>query len=397
MGGGNALYTKNLKPYFLCLISIFCIHWGIASYQPFIDTALILLCGGIIAIIIDNKGNLKTSLYKSRFIIISVILSAISYKITLDILKKFDIVQTIYNNQMTPLGDFPNRILQAIETSFKHLFIYNESFMPMSMSICFVLFVAILFTLLISTKISKSAKIVFTILFVAMVVASQTHIILSKEIRNGILIEYYGLLFLRVVIVALVFKCITQFIRTQILLQSLAFALSCVFIWICVVQDLNAQKVHKLAMDRDFRLINRIVDRIEQSEGFSYNKQYNLVMFGEVKNETTKDFIANLFPYFQLKPVLAYNMPKDIFANKDFYSDLMIEHIDYKDNKEYVSGFYNIISRLHKAKILDKLKPFPHKDSIVVFEDIIVFVASKGNLDEIRHLAKTLDDKGALQ
>lgn len=71
-------------------------------------------------------------------------------------------------------------------------------------------------------------------------------------------------------------------------------------------------------MDRDFRLINRIVDRIEQSEGFSYNKQYNLIMFGEVQNKTTKDFMHNLFPYFYLKPVLAYNMPKDIFANKDF-------------------------------------------------------------------------------
>ena len=56
-----------------------------------------------------------------------------------------------------------------------------------------------------------------------------------------------------------------------------------------------------------------------------------------------------------------------------------------------------LILRLENAKILDKLEPFPHKNSIVIFEDIIVFVASRGNLDEIRQMAKTLDDTGALQ
>ena len=49
-----------------------------------------------------------------------------------------------------------------------------------------------------------------------------------------------------------------------------------------------------------------------------------------------------------------------------------------------------LIKRLHNADILDKLEPFPHKDSVVVFEDIIVFVASKGNLDEIRAVAREM-------
>lgn len=47
-------------------------------------------------------------------------------------------------------------------------------------------------------------------------------------------------------------------------------------------------------------------------------------------------------------------------------------------------GVKTLITRLHQAGILDKLEPFPSKNSVVLFEDIIVFVASKGNLDEIR-------------
>lgn len=62
---------------------------------------------------------------------------------------------------------------------------------------------------------------------------------------------------------------------------------------------------------------------------------------------------------------------------------------DFIDNNTQENKIFNtLISRLHKAGILDKLKPFPHKDSVVVFEDIIVFVASKGNLDEIRKKVK---------
>ena len=195
-------------------------------------------------------------------------------------------------------------------------------------------------------------------------------------------------MFLRVLILVLMFKFIMQFAQAQALLQSLTFVLSCVFIWICVVQDLEAQKVHKIAMDRDFRFINRIIDRIEKSEGFSYDKQYCGVMFGEVQNETTKDFIGNLFPSFHMQPVFRYTMPKDIFAECTIYNDLILEHQDYKNNKKYTSGFANLISRLHKAGILDTLEPYPHKNSVVVFEDIIVFVASQGNLGEIRKKAK---------
>ena len=412
-GGGDFCHSRNAqksqnsldilpnlnkpyhKPYALCLLSILCIHWGIASYQPFIDTALILLCGGIIAIIIDNKGDLKLSFYKSRFLIISVAFAAISYKIVLDILKKLDIVQNIYNNQMTPFSDLPEHILKAIETSFKHLFSYNEPFMPLSMNVCFVLFVAVILVLLLATKINKGAKIIITILLMVAIVASQTHIILSKTIANGIVIEYYGLLFLRVLIVALVFKFMVQFVRTQALLQSFVFALSCVFVWICIVQDLEAQKAHKIAMDRDFRFLNRIINRIEQNENFSYNKQYCGVMFGEIQNETTKNFIANLFPSFHMQPVFRYTMPKDIFAKCTIYNDLILKHQDYKNNKKYTSGFSSLISRLHKAGILDKLEPFPHKDSVVVFENIIVFVASRGNLDEIRASVKAQDNGAA--
>ena len=372
------------KPYALCLLSILCIHWGIASYQPFIDTALILLCGGIIAIIIDNRGDLKLSFYKSRFLIISVAFAAISYKIVLDILKKLDIVQNDYNNQMIALSDLPERIIFAIKLSFEHLFAYNVAFMPEFIAILFGVFVAILLILLFGSKLRKSAKFSILIVLCGMIIASQTHIILSKNLSINIITEFYSLPFLRVLVIALVFKLVAQVARTQTLWQNLCFVLPCVIIWACVVQSLNAQKIQKLSMEKDFRFINRVIDRIEQLDEFSYDKQYCGIMFGTVK--TPSDFLgSNLFPRWDMQGVFGYTMQKDIFKVCGFYPTFNDEFTE----KQRVKA---LISRLHKAGILDKLEPFPHKNSVVVFEDIIVFVASKGNLDEIRASVKAQDN-----
>ena len=335
---------------------------------------------------LDKKCSLKTALYKSRFIIISVALSAVSYKIALDILKKSGKVIEFYNNQMTPLSDLPERIILAVKLGFGNLVNYNVAFMPLSMTILFALFLVAFLVFLWLANLNKSTKLSILILLCGAILASQMHIILSKTITSDPRVQYYGLMFLRVLIVALVFKICIDFIRAQKLAQNLLFILSTILIWFCIVQDLYAQKLQKLSNDAELKLLNRVIDRIEQNENFNPNKQYCGIMFGKPK--AMKDFIGfTLFPHWDMQSVFANTMSKNVFEGCKVYSDTSQMRKD--SNPKEVKVFYNIISRLHKAGILDKLEPFPHKDSVVVFEDIIVFVASKGNLDEIRKMVKT--------
>lgn len=409
-GGGNALYSKqNLKPYILCFLSILCIHFGIASYQPFIDTALILLCGGIIAIIIDNNGDLKTSLYKSRFLIISVALAGISYKITLDILKKLGTAHAVYNNQMISLTEMPERILFIIKTTFSNLFTYQYAFMPLSITYVFLAFLVLLIVLICALSLKKRAKFAIFILLILSLFATLTHIVLSKTLTNSALLDFYGIVFWRTIIVALVFRLSFEFARNGQIMRNVGYILGIIALWLCIVCDLHAQRMQKLAFDAHNVIINRAVAKIEENENFSYDKKYYFVMFGDIANMRQR-YGA---PYFD-------TLPKDRIAGSgrglggygtliptwspiiafEFYMPKSISKGSFDDNIETFKEskiLQNLISRLHKAKILDKLQPFPHKDSIVIFEDIIVFVASMGNLDKIRHLAKTLDDKGALQ
>lgn len=171
-------------------------------------------------------------------------------------------------------------------------------------------------------------------------------------------------------------------------MANVVFVLSCIIIWACVIQSLNAQKVLKLTMERDFHYINRIVARIESNENFSYDKKYCGVMFGVPQNAFREGFNTDILPIWEMEQVFRYTMSKNVFEGCKMYSDLMQDFVDKnpKENK----AFNALISRLHKAGILDKLQPFPHKNSVIVFEDIIVFVASRGDLDEIKQKAKEL-------
>ena len=380
---------NKLKPYALCLLATICIHWGIASYQAFIDSALILLCCGGIALIVENKGNIKLAIFKARFLVIATILAAISYKIILDILKKIDYVQDFYNNRLTPLSEMPERIILAFKNGFSFLFVPQMDYIAQSIGIVFGIIFIIAFICLYRARFSLFAKFAIILLFMAMIFSSQTHIILANAKGGGLHLHFYGLMFLYVGIIASAFKLFNAesiSLDSNLTRNALIF-ISCIFIWISALHCLQAQKIHKFTMDRDLAFLNRIVERIENLEGFSYEKQYCGVMFGSPQNAFTKAMNANMLAPWDIGPILGRMMMKDVFRTCDMSADWYMADYMIKENpKDYrIKAYKKRLKRLYDAGILDKLQPFPHKDSIVLFEDIIVFVASSENLiDKIK-------------
>ncbi len=359
--------------YWLCFIATFCIHWGIASYQPFIDTALILLCGGIIVILIDEKCSVKTAIFKARFVIIATLLAALSYKLALDALKLIGIAGQAYNNQMISMAEMPARFLLAMQRGFATLFAYKVPFMELNIAFLFSLFVVFLFFLFCNAKLKISAKFAIVLAGIGAVFASQTHVALASFLSTNIVTDYYGILFVRVLVVALVFKLCDSLIHTKTLVYNAVFALSVITLWQCIVQDLQIQKVQKLTMEKDFAYLNRVIARIENHENFDYNKKYTGLMFGKPINNYTQPFIDNI--------LAIGTTPFNVMMAKDVFSRFLNDNYTNKD-------FENLIKRLSSAGILEKLEPFPHKNSIVVFEDMIVFVASEGDLRKWQNEAK---------
>lgn len=164
------------------------------------------------------------------------------------------------------------------------------------------------------------------------------------------------------------------------------------------MQDLYAQKVQKLAFDAELKLLNRVITRIERNENFSHKNKYCSIRFGNTPNFSDRFYSgktknnADLIERVLLDYTESFNflMLSNTFDGCNFYvGNYNHDTIRiYNIKEQEIQQFNSLIFRLHKVGILDKLKPFPHKDSVVVFEDIIVFVASKGNLDEIRKKVK---------
>lgn len=398
--------SSKIKSYLLCALSIFCLHFGIASYQPFINTIFSLLCGGIITLIIDTQGNLKTAIYKSRFMIASAILGALSYKIALDVLKMLGIVAENYNNQMTPFAEIPARIALIAKMSLENLVSYEYAFLPQSLTWLFLVFVLMLVMLIFALPFKIHTKIAIFALLLLSLFSTLTHIVISKTIINDATTDFYGLAFWRVMIVALVFKvsfALGKREKYAWAVRNSAFLLGAIVLWIYAICDLHAQRMQKFAFDSHTTTIKTIVAKIETLEGFSYGKKYHFLMFGDLTNmrhrygkpyfdELPQDKIKSsgrglggygtLIPTWSPLQAFEFYMPNAIKdADKGNFGDYLDGH---RDNKH----FQSLIMRLHKAGILARLKPYPHKDSIVLFEDIIVLVASKGHLDEVRELVK---------
>ncbi|MGX3011381.1 glucosyltransferase domain-containing protein [Helicobacter sp. 23-1044] len=396
--------VKDTAKLALCVISICLLHFGIASYQPFINTIFVLLCGAIIANIIDFKGDLKVAFCKSRSMILCSIFSALSYKIVLDALKWQGIAIENYNNQMTPIAEIPTRIALIAKSAFENLVHYEYAFMPQGLSALFLAFAIALVILIFVLPFKIRAKFAILALLVFSLFATLFHILLSKNIVNDATTDFYGLAFWRVVVVALVFKAsfamrksVANFVRNS------AFLLGVGTLWVCIVCDLHAQRMQKFAFDAHTTLLKTIVAKIETLENFAYGQKYHFLMFGDIPNMRHRYGK----PYFETLPqdkikrsgrgLGGYGTLIPSWSPLQAFEFYMLEPIsgagrgnfgDYLDGHKDNALFQSLIVRLRKAGILERLKPYPHKDSLVLFEDIIVLVASKGHLDEVREMAK---------
>ena len=404
--------SRRRKSYILGILSILCFHWALATYQPFLDTIGVVFFGGMIALIIDEKGNLKTAFYKTRFVIISVAFGMISYKIVFELLKKLGIVIEGYNNRLVAMSEFFERLAIGIKSAFKNLFAYDSLSMPLSMTILFIVFIPILLALLGLLNLKLKAKIAIFILLLGSIISSQTSNILSNGITRTD-INSTGLLIVRALILALVFKLSIEFVRIKNSVQNILFIVCVIIIWLCIIINLQAQRAQKHAFDAEFRLFNQIVDRFSQNDNFSYDKKYCGVMFGHLEpmrlryfgkkdiKFATNPYSQNTFDNYNILTnytltqgwlavdwnagyIFKWLMPKNVFSECDFY---LFSNIQNKTNDKFLS----LLARLDKAGVLDTLQPFPHKNSVVVFEDIIVFVASKINLDEIKTAVKAFE------
>lgn len=378
------------------MIATLLLHWALAAYQVFLDTAFVLLFGGLMQTMLDKKIPLKTALFQFRFVLITLIVAIVSYKLVFDYLKTSGYINEAHNATMLSLNEMPKRFSMATQMAFKQLIHYDFPFLPLSITYSFLPFLFIFLFLFLNLKQSFLFKFSFLFLFFLMLLSSQIHILISKTIATGPRVDFYGLLFIRVIIVIFAFKITLEWIKTKHFFQNILLVLSIFLIWNSIIQNLSAQRLHKLAFDFEMNLLNRIIDRIENHPQFNYQERYCGIVFGEVANLRTK-----LYPNAQKyktpseilhhrlitewNPIEAflYNMPENVFgACGKIYS---AERAFLENDPQ----FNQMMQRLQNAGILQNLKPWPDQNSIVIFENLLIWVAQDDSLKNIqKHFQK---------
>ncbi len=148
-------------------------------------------------------------------------------------------------------------------------------------------------------------------------------------------------------------------------------------VWTCIIQDFLWQDAYVRQNEYDKRYVNRIIARIENAPGFSYDKEYDLVQLGSLPNIRPHfyDYSGFASPYhtYTIMPGWA---PEDPYQGLE--PRLKIRRlIDLKRRlKEAPSPkIRRLVAHLRRSR------PWPDPSSVSIFDDQIVVILSKGSLN----------------
>lgn len=374
------------------LISIVLLNYAISVYPSVLNTIFVVLFGKIFIETL-NFENVKTEIKKlNKFIPVffDILIAAVFYKFVLFYLAKKGILYTgMYTIKSISLNDLPLRLIECISSSFEQLAFYQFKFMPNSLTIlCSVMFI-ILLSLIINNTSKISVKIlhlteIFIILFATKITALLADYMAFFVPR----IDFFGLLFFRVLVLIVIFK-----ILKDNSLKNVVVILASVVIFISIVNDMDALRVWKLGFAKEKMMWNRIITRIEEQTNFDSNKKYDVIAIGKVpsiRSEILSNDNYNKFSKIMISDAYSarnYDADWEPFIAENFYYPKVFVKNHFCTAYEAYYGniaFLNDIKKLKLSGIIDKLEVWPSKNSIFVYDDIIIFVADENSLKKFK-------------
>jgi len=160
-------------------------------------------------------------------------------------------------------------------------------------------------------------------------------------------------------------------------LKRFAYVISILVIFMSFIRISYALKVWKFGFDAELKLAERIITRMEKMDNFNIERQYKLYQIGsqslrqryylKKQNELTSDSLLSLAYYNKENAKSAYNF----FYQTDFASQ---------------NASLNELKSIPEIKdyILNKARPWPHKESIFIHNDHIIFVLDEKELYDIQ-------------
>ena len=364
------------------ILSILLINLSLAMYPVLLNIITVAFVGRLLVQSFEWDGSWEEC--KSHFApfavsVLNIVLGVLSYKVMLTWVFQ---PAEFYNTQTLSLDRLPERLLILLKQSFHQLYEYNYPFISQA-----VLWVFLCFTILVALYICLTGnfkqKIVRLILLGGALYATQTAMIIANTHMIAARVELFGLVVFETLMAVLIFTKLKK-------IHNLTVIVTTGVIWVSVINDLDCLRVWKLGFDAEKMLWNRVLARMEEQTGFNAYKKYKIIQVGLPISMRPRFYEKSLpsVPFhdwgFSLLTA-SYDFPAPgRFCSYEFYYPTAFRdgerfHPDIK-NTRYKAQ----LKRLWEAGVLDRACAWPHKNGIIVWKDIILFITDAVLLEKYK-------------
>lgn len=396
---GLILTIKNFDNIYCAILqkvlSVVFLTLALGIYPSAIVNILtIFSCKFLLDNLSDGIFEFKRVFLKHKWSFINIALSFISYKLILLYMGYKNLLADVINIQSAGIEQILQNILPAMKAAFQQMFNYRFICMPQNITILFaVLFVLLILFGIYNVLVSKSSKIdklkkiiIYSILALAPLFATKVASILAlKNVFYSIRIDIYGLVFLRGMIVLLLFKYGNNFIK------NITYLLVVAILWISLIANFVCQKSLKLAHTSEFMRMNRMIQELYLNKDFVKGKGYKLISIGYPKPLRPK-YIPQKYKR-KAKPDVSMGshtlIPEwdplvvlEFFVEEDFICDKKV----YVAHEETGELLINTLGE-NELKFLKKALPrtsLKDSENIQIIDDTIVCVFSEKSLEKVR-------------
>jgi hypothetical protein len=197
--------------------------------------------------------------------------------------------------------------------------------------------------------------------------------------------DFFGMAFFHVFILVIIFN------KHEKIVRNISF-LSCIIVlWICIVQNFNAQKVWSFGFEMEKEQWLRVINRIETTIGFEADKSYKVLILGGTPSY--RKIVYNAF----LGKELSYSNGAGCILDYSFMADWGENNITPLNKysayclrgkwRQMLPGWSRETVELIKGELL-KAKPWPHLLSVQIKDDVILVVFDNNALEATKNLIK---------
>ena len=365
----------------LNLMAVAFMNFGLGTYPPFLNILAVVFTGAVTLELIRGMSLTQTVKSKSAALL-DIVLACLSYKAVLIYSEKAGILSpSMYTIQSLPLKEMPQRIVKCVKAAIEQLFTYDFPFMPNAIAVIFTVLLGLAIINILSGKENIRKKALVFVMLAGALLATKSAAIIAKSEQFFVpRIDAFGLIYFRVLTIAVLFEA------GRITYRNITIFLTSVSLWISAVNDFRAQNVWKQGFEAEKMRWNRMLFRLETQDAFDPDETYDIVQIGNFSG-ARKNFYAPQKAKRGSSGLLGHSYdPKwsPFRAQKFFYSDVLKTNLHFNsiyagDNREYIDA----ITDLYAAGVLQKAQAWPKENSLIVYKNIILLVADEKELEAI--------------